>query len=168
MARARGEHERSEVERAANADLFLLAGEDTLGSPTLAGLHDGHTADLDDDEAVAAVVRDGDPSIEVVLVRQEAGIYYTLAGRPIGPQGEGVSDDALLEETAGSTVRLPARKELTEAAVRELTPLSGWAVDPWLRRTRALALDSELSVVLGRHRLSYDDDLGLLVERASK
>lgn len=168
VARAREKHETSEADRAAHASDFLLAGGDRLGLPTLAGLHDRHTADLDDDDAVAAVVRDGDPSVEVVLVRRDAHGYLTLAGRPIGPQGEGVSDDAVLTEVAGSTVRLPARKEITKAALDELAPLSGWARDPWLGRTRALVLDAELSVALGRNRLSYDDDLGLVVERGDR
>jgi CRISPR-associated endonuclease/helicase Cas3 len=167
MAAARVEHEESTQERAGRASLFLLAGEHALGEPTLAGLHERRTDDLDDDDTVAAVVRDGDPSVEVVLVRGRSGAYRTLSGRSLGPQGEAVTDERLLEEVVGSTVRLPARPEITKAALDELRPLSGWAQDPWLSKARALVLDQKLSVVLRRHRLSYDDELGLVVERNS-
>ncbi|MGI5133172.1 CRISPR-associated helicase Cas3' [Pseudonocardia sp. CA-107938] len=167
MATAQANHEWSEGERAAAAKQFLLVGEQDFGAPTLAGLHDRHSADLDSDEKVAAVVRDGDPSIEVVLVRREAGSYLTLAGRPIGPHGEGVTDDAVLDEVTSATVRLPPHNDLTQAALATLAPLSGWAFDPWLRRTRALVIEPELSVALGRYLLCYDTDLGLIVERVS-
>lgn len=83
----------------------------------------------------------------------------------MGPNGEGVSDDAVLEEAAGSVVRLPARATITAAAKKELTPLPGWTLDPWLSRTRALELPARRGVELGGHVLTYDDDLGLIVQR---
>ena len=163
LSRAREEHLTRERQRVANAQQFLLADEDRrFGTPTLDGLHDRHTADLDDDEAVAAVVRDGDPSVEVVLVRRDDRGYRTLSGRWMGTQGEGISDDVVLDEVVGSTVRLPARPAITRAATKELTPLAGWALDPWLSHVRALTLDATTS--LGGYHLAYDDELGLLVD----
>jgi CRISPR-associated endonuclease/helicase Cas3 len=152
--------------RAGRARSFLLAGPEALGRETLEGLHELATADLDDDDKVAAVVRDGDPSVEVVLVcRDRSGAYRTLDGRPMGPNGEAVSDAAVLEEVIAATIRLPARPEITAAALDELRPLAGWDVDPWLRRVRALLLDDELSAMLGGHRLTYDRELGLIDQR---
>jgi CRISPR-associated endonuclease/helicase Cas3 len=83
----------------------------------------------------------------------------------MGPNGEAVSDAAVLEEVIAATVRLPATPEITSAALDELRPLSGWDVDPWLRRARALVLDGELSAVLGGHRLTYNRELGLIDQR---
>lgn len=164
MARAKDKDTEKSTERTYKAQQFLLAGEDELGTETLAGLHQRRTAEADDDE-VAAVVRDGDESIEVVLVRRDTRGYLTLGGRRMGPNGEGVSDDAVLEEAAGSVVRLPARATITAAAKKELTPLPGWTLDPWLSRTRALELPARRGVELGGHVLTYDDDLGLIVQR---
>lgn len=163
---ARSEHQRAQAARRANAEPFLLAGPDKLGTPTLAGLHEQSTADLDDDDRVAAVVRDGEQSVEVILVRRDDRGYLTLAGRRLGAHGEAVSDEALLEEVIRATVRLPARPELTRAAKDELRPLPGWSDhDPWLRRARALILDDALSARLGGRRVTYDAELGLVDER---
>jgi CRISPR-associated endonuclease/helicase Cas3 len=153
------------LEREANARDFLLAGPGALGTPTLAGLHDRATGDLVDDDAVAAVVRDGDPSIEVVLVHRDDVGYRTLDGHSIGVHGEGVADEAVLERVIASAIRLPARPDLTRAALDELRPLPGWGGDAWLRRTRALVLDDAASASLAGHRLTYDPDLGLIDER---
>ncbi|MEH0934001.1 CRISPR-associated helicase Cas3' [Micromonospora psammae] len=153
-----------EDQRRALAELFLLAGEGELGAPTLAGLHNRATGEAPGDDDVAAVVRDGPESAEVVLVRGTAGRYLTLGGRSLGPTGD-VSDDGLAEEVIGSTVRLPARPELTEAA-KSLGPLPGWYGNAWLFKSSALVLDERSSIVLARRRLTYDKRLGLLDEPA--
>ena len=109
-----------------------------LGAPTLAGLHDRSVAAAEDD-AVAAAVRDGDESIEVVLVRRADNGYLTLAGRPLGPDGAvAVSDPDVLDEVARCSVRLPPYAPVTAAATQTLRPLPGWGLDPWLRHARAL------------------------------
>ncbi len=164
-ARARQVWAEREQRRETNAAGFLLSGEDDLGKNTLDGLHERSTAPLDDEEKAAAVVRDGEESAEVVLVRRGPAGYLTLGGRTLGPNGDAaVSDDSVLEEVVGATIRLPAIKEITAAARAELAPLPGWrhkGHDPWLRRARALVLDDELSVVLGTYRLTYNDEVGL-------
>ncbi|SBW22909.1 CRISPR-associated helicase Cas3 [Candidatus Protofrankia californiensis] len=157
-----------ERRREVNAAGFLLSGEDDLGRRTLDGLHERSTAPLDDEEKVAAVVRDGEESVEVVLVRRGPAGYLTLGGRTLGPNGDAaVSDDSVLEEVVGATIRLPAIKEITVAARADLAALPGWRHDPWLRRARALILDDELSVVLGTYRLIYNDEIGLRHERGT-
>jgi CRISPR-associated endonuclease/helicase Cas3 len=154
----------SQTKRRARAEPFLLAGEGGLGLRTLAGLHRRATGELPDDDDVAAVVRDGPESVEVVLVRQEGRRYLTLAGRPMGVNGEAVSDSEVADEVIQSTVRLPGNQELTAAAKKELVPLCGWAGDGWLQRARALVLDQQGSTLLAGHRLTYDHDLGLVDE----
>ncbi len=157
-----------ETERAAKAANYLLAGVDALGAKTLDGLHDRSAAPREDDERIAAVVRDGPESVEVVLVRRAPdGGLRTLAGRPLGPNGEAVNgDDALLEEVVGATIRLPPIEAITAAARAELGPLPGWSRDdPWLRHARALVLDDKLSVAFGKYLLTYDNDHGLRYQR---
>ena len=156
----------AEADRCGRAEQFLLSGADALGTPTLAGLHERHIAELDDEDAVAAVVRDGEPSIEVVLVQRDERGYVALDGRRLGPTGEAVSDGDVLERVVRDTVRL--RPDLTDAAVASLAPLPGWSLDPWLAHTRALILDPEMSASLGGWQVRYDRDLGLSSTRASQ
>lgn len=166
---ARADWDTAQERRADNAQSYLLGGPSDLSKDTLDGLHARATAPLDDDDAVAAVVRDGEPSVEVVLVqRREEGGYLTLDGRSLGPGGEAVSDPSLLQTVLAATIRLPAVKVLTSAAQTELRPLPGWTADPWLGRARALVLDSEYTARLGGYALRYDRELGLLHEREGR
>ncbi|WUD70252.1 CRISPR-associated helicase Cas3' [Streptomyces sp. NBC_00510] len=148
-----------EAERARNAEAFLLTRPREWAAPTLQGLHYGsnraHT-----EEELDAVVRDGESSVEVVIVRRDPAGYAALDGTRLGPHGEAL-DDAVVERALGGTVRLPAR--LTEAAVKELSALPGWSGHPWLRYARALVLE-EGTAVLGGDRVSYDEVAGLVVQ----
>lgn len=156
----------NESQRSARAREFLLAGEDRIGEPTLAGLHARSSAEVDEDE-VSVMVRDGDPSVEVLLVRRDEHQWRSLGGLPLGPNGDGVTGYGVLEAVLRDVVRLPA--SLTEAATAELAPLPGWLGDPWLGRTPALALDDAadggLETDLGAWVVRYDPQLGLLSRR---
>lgn len=152
-------------ERRSKAEQFLLSPVCDLGKPTLDGLHKRSVAVSEDDDVVAAV-RDGDESIEVVLVRRGEHGFATLAGRPLGLQGErAVTDPDLLNQVAADSVRLPSLAAVSAAARAELRPLPGWAEDPWLRRARALELDGDLSAELGGYNFRYSTELGLVTER---
>ncbi|WP_238428261.1 CRISPR-associated helicase Cas3' [Frankia nepalensis] len=176
VAKAKDAWAEREQRREANARGFLLAGEDFLGASTLDGLHERSTAALATEERVAAVVRDGDESVEVVLVRRDVAGFRTLGGTWLGPNGEvPVHDDTVLEEVVGATIRLPAYQDLTAAALSDLRPLPAWIGDgrdrrhdPWLRRSRALVVEDGpaegvLTARLGERRLTYHHDLGLRV-----
>jgi CRISPR-associated endonuclease/helicase Cas3 len=156
---ARADWETRQRARAESAEPFLLtrAGEHTRR--TLEGLHSGGVSQGLSEEHHQAVVRDGDRSVEVVLVRRDDRGFRALSGRSLGPQGEASRD--VLEDVLGGTVRLPAR--LTEAAEAELGPLDGWRGHPWLRYSRALPLDESGTARLGDHVLRYDPLLGLVV-----
>lgn len=154
-------------DRRDNAAKFLLAGEDALGASHLAGLHDIQTHDLYDDDAVAAVVRDGPEAVEVILVRADDGSgHRTLSGQSIGVAGAAIHDPEVAEAVMRSAVRLPPRDSVTRAARNELMPLPECGDDPWLRRTKALVLDDHGAALLGGRRLAYDPELGLIDEPA--
>jgi CRISPR-associated endonuclease/helicase Cas3 len=108
------------------------------------------------------VVRDGDPTVEVVIVRRVSGGYRAYDGTWLGVHGE-VDDDEVTDRLLGGTIRLPAR--LTSAAQDVLRPLPGWAGRPWLRYQLALVLEEDGTALLGSDRVSYDVDLGLVEHR---
>ncbi|MFD0900133.1 CRISPR-associated helicase Cas3' [Actinomadura sediminis] len=147
--------------RAESAEPFLLTRAGEHGRQTLEGLHRGGSKDVLPDEQHRAMVRDGDRSVEVVLVRQDDRGFRTLSGKSLGVHGEASRDR--LDDVLGGTVRLPAK--LTEDAERELGPLDGWREDPWLRYSRALPLDASGKGRIGDHEVRYDRLLGLTEER---
>jgi CRISPR-associated endonuclease/helicase Cas3 len=149
-----------ERERAACAQEFLLTPVRDWGKPTLSGLHYGGSVGIHEESDLDAVVRDSDPSLEVVIVRRVPGGYAALDGTRLGVHGEALDED-VLEHILGGTVRLPAG--LTGAAKSELGPLPGWSGHPWLKRAPALVLDESGGTQLGGCPVHYDDVLGLVV-----
>ncbi|AQU70076.1 CRISPR-associated helicase/endonuclease Cas3 [Streptomyces niveus] len=158
-AEARQRWETRQRERAENAARFLLTRRGDKEGLTLAGLHHASLPAAGRGAGLDAVVRDGEPSAEVVLVIREGDSYRTLRGRSLTANGD-VSDD-LLDEVLGGTVRLPA--SLSSEAVQTLVPLPGWLGHPRLRYSRALVLDPQRSAVLAERQVRYDEAMGLVV-----
>ncbi|WP_435804383.1 CRISPR-associated helicase Cas3' [Streptomyces hirsutus] len=152
------EQEDRDRARAEEARQFLLTPHGEHERRTLAGLHYGGSTAGSDEGSLQAAVRDGDESVEVVLVvRDEGGaVFRTLAGRALSVNGDVAPD--VLDEVLGSAVRLPPK--FTQSA-SELGPLPGWHGHPWLRRSRALVLDTSRRAHLGDLTVSYDDEFGL-------
>ncbi|WP_217998454.1 CRISPR-associated helicase Cas3' [Actinomadura rubrobrunea] len=146
--------------RAESAEPFLLSRRGEHTRPTLEGLHRGSTRDGLSEEHHRAMVRDGEPGIEVVMVRRDDHGYRTLSGRWLGVHGDASRD--VLDDVLGGTVRLPTA--LTEEAERTLAPLEGWRDHPWLRYSRALVLDASGVARIGDHVVRYDRLLGLVEE----
>ena len=150
----------AEAERQRNAEGFLLTRPREWGTTTLEGLHfAGSRAHAE--EELDAVVRDGERGVEAVIVHHVAAGYTAFDGTRLGVHGE-VLDEQVVERLLGGAVRLPSR--LAGEAEKALVPLPGWAAHPWLRYARALVLEGGWAVV-GEDRVSYDDVLGLVVER---
>ncbi|WP_435834148.1 CRISPR-associated helicase Cas3' [Streptomyces albogriseolus] len=153
-----------EREREKTAEEYLLCRRREWAFPTLEGLHYAGSRAASE-EQLDAVVRDGEPSVEVVIVRWASGGYRAVDGTWLGVHGE-VDDDEVTDRLMGGTVRLPPR--LTDAARAELSPLPGWAGRPWLRYRLALVLEEDGTRLLGADRVSYHDALGLVIEREAR
>ncbi|MER7771311.1 CRISPR-associated helicase Cas3' [Kitasatospora sp. NPDC096140] len=157
-AQARQEWEERQAERRAKAAEYVLTRAGEHGAPTLAGLHYGGHGTVAEGQ-FEALVRDGDRSVEVVLVRRTEDRFRAVTGRSLGPNGEVAAE--VVDDVLCGTVRLPAK--LTEAAERGLGPLPGWRDHPWLRYSLALELGEQGEASLGDFRLRYDEALGLVV-----
>lgn len=151
-----------EVQREKNAEEFLLTRPREWATTTLEGLHYAGSR-AHGEEELDAVVRDGERSLEVVIVRRVPGGYTAVDGTRLGAHGEAL-DEPVVERLLGGTVRLPAR--LTEEADRLLTALPGWEAHPWLRFARALVLEEDGWAVVGAQRVTYDAVLGLVTTGA--
>ncbi|WP_328397855.1 CRISPR-associated helicase Cas3' [Nocardia sp. NBC_00416] len=141
--------------RADTAAQFVLTRLGEHEYPTLEGLHRGEYVKDDD-----VRVRDGEESIEVILVRQDDHGYRAENGRRLGPNGEVGAE--VLDDVLGGTLRLPTR--LTRSGMESLRTLDGWRDHPWLRYSRALVLDRDSRATVGEARVRYKEKLGLRVE----
>ncbi|RCG23923.1 CRISPR-associated helicase Cas3' [Streptomyces reniochalinae] len=162
-AHAAEEQADADQRRAESAREFLLTRHGEHEKPTLAGLHYGGASAGSSEERLQAAVRDGEESVEVILVARnaEGETFRTLRGRSLSINGDVAPE--LLDEVLGSTVRLPSK--FTGDALA-LTPLPAWHGHPWLGRSRALVLDGARRARLGTAALRYDDLLGLCEEQA--
>jgi CRISPR-associated endonuclease/helicase Cas3 len=125
-----------------------------------------------------AAVREGDESIEVILLQKRNERFYLLPWMGnASPPPYGLNDeDAKL--TARCTVRLPSVfgrdwlikqtvKELEETMIRERLAAS-WNQSKWLKGALCLPLDENLTVVLCGFTLRYDRDMGLICIKNDK
>lgn len=164
---------REQRQRADDAAARTLSDPFARSAQTLVGLHSRDSRiDTNDDAVASAAVRDGDPTVEVVVVRYRDGRFLAAAdGRSLGVHGEAVTTYG---QVAGSTIRLPARLrhpgggrpvDLTAKAL-QLGPLPAWHDHPRLRHLRVWCLDdtdldaARLPGVEG----AYDRHLGLTLE----
>lgn len=149
--------ETEDIERAAReltAAQYRLDADPENDATNLWELHAG--AGNDTDNGRRPVVRDGDDTLEVSLIRRTFNGYQTLGGRPVGAAGERVSDPAIAREVLGDSVRLRWRAELDQ-----VRPLPQWVEDRFLAFTPVLVLDADGSYDNGRLRLHYDVEVGL-------
>ncbi|MGL5864765.1 MAG: CRISPR-associated helicase Cas3' [Dermatophilaceae bacterium] len=142
--------------RSERASTFVLKGDGRYDD--LRSMHRVASVREGADEAV--VVRDGEPSREVALVRRTTSGYATLSsGRSLGPNGEVDPDGLKAREVLGDTVRMREGEQLM-GAVR----LPAWRGEPLLSRLEALVLN-EHGTCETDPRVRYDVTLGLLIDR---
>ncbi|MBA2317186.1 MAG: CRISPR-associated helicase Cas3' [Euzebyales bacterium] len=141
---------------------FVLAAGGERTKPALDGLHRGATGGGADEEDLAAAVRDGERSAELLLVRHEEGRYRSLdRSTDLGVNGEGIHDEDKRDAIFAGTVRLPAQPRLTRAAENLECPVAEWRSHPWTKHAHVLALNAEGSAELAGQQVRYDHELGL-------
>jgi CRISPR-associated endonuclease/helicase Cas3 len=158
---ARAEWEGELRKRADKARGRVLTREGEWASRTLEGLHEDGTGFAREEE-LRALVRDGEESAEVIVVRRDERGYLALDGTRLGVLGE--ASEQVRDAVLGGTTRLPAKPALTKAVEAECVPLPGWGQVPWLAYAKALVLDDSGWAEVGEFRLGYDHVLGLIVE----
>lgn len=172
---ARADHDADEQESARRAQAFRLP--EPCQSQTLTDLFQAPAGDIDRDswgeERGMAQVRDTDPTVEVLLVKEGSHGY-----RPFDPEapdddaGVEIMPGAVPEEhqahtIAASSVRLPrafSRPDRFNAALDQLETKTdpAWHHSFALKGQLMLALDEDNQAVLAGRRLEYDPELGLI------
>lgn len=167
-ARAIAEH--AQTERRKRAETYLI------GSPIGTDLT-GWTADVSTDLTNAArghaAVRDGQESLEVIVVQRRADgqIYrWGASGDEPPVPTEYEPPWRVAHRVAASTLRLaPALTQPYQIDHTlddlERTRFEGWQASSWLREQLVLVLDETCQASLAGFHISYDDELGLLTTR---
>ncbi len=150
-----------------------------IGSPWPGGdLRGWLNTDVSDKSGEAAV-RDGDESIEVLLIQKKSdGRLYLPQWIENGHQlvQNEIPCGEIARALARCSVRLPAvlcAPWTIDNTIKALEAINGdqlseWQKSPWLAGELFLLLDDNYSVNLCGYRLVYDQDLGLLYEKEEK
>lgn len=169
--RSRAEYEKEQKDRARNAENFaILRPQESLDRT---GLDDWMQEEYAHSDAAArAAVRDGDPSVEVlVMVRHQDGSVHFLPwyqeGRAVAADEPPCWEDSL--QIARQRLRLPgyfSRRWKINEVIRELeeqnrTILPQWQQAPLLKGELVLLLDETLTAYLAQTVLRYDQAEGL-------
>jgi hypothetical protein len=167
---AREEHEGLIDDKMSRADSFQLC------KPT--GDRNDLTGALDyaqSDKTGEATVRDGENSIEVILLRFVGGKYRLLpwidGGRAIPT--DSAPDAGTAFTLAGCKIRLPRMfsKVWTEAETIEELETKGavlqraWRENSWLNGELFLALDENLEATLCGRTVKYDRNIGFTAKK---
>lgn len=158
--------------RVFEAGAFLLGEVREPGRPIVGWLYAG-VGEVDESATGLAQVRDGEESLEVIVVQRDDRGDIAIPGWIPGRSGEPVPTDSVLAVTqdqagvlAECTVRLPAalcRGSRIDRAIRELESnfFPAWQTSPLLRGQLVLVLDSDGRCRLAGAELKYDPRYGL-------
>ncbi len=172
-AKARDDQERNDRQRRDRADAFRLnKPEECPDFPwmeTMTGLMDCDYRG--DDQHAQAAVRDGDPSIDMLLLRQDGHgrIMLTDKKSELRLPLDHVPDGETCRLIARQRIRLPralcAPWQTAERTIGEIKRRNAifaeWQQSPWLRGELILLLDAEGIAHLNGWQLSYDQRTGL-------
>ena len=158
--------------RQAEASRFQISDPSTDGEAIL-GWVSGHVGESDDDAQGQGQVRDGEPSLEVMVVEQaESGHWRTPSWLPDGQGGLFVPRDQSPNNVVASvllscSLRLPiwlSTREVEEVLLAG-TPQS-WQQSKLIYRLPALVVDSRGSGQIGERAVRYTPEFGLEVLRS--
>ncbi len=171
MRRAEDRERENKLRRERNAQAFRLGSVPERGE-SLIGWLEQKIGDIDDETPRGqAAVRDGEDSIEVIVVQRVGNEIRVL---PWLTPGRVVMVDTDLSPSAeavrlvtASRLRLPAYRSHGDAGDRLIAALEerqypGWQGDRWLAGELVVELDEELSTEVAGIRLHYDDKQGLV------
>lgn len=167
--KAKLDHENSILQQKSKAASYQIAKPNFSKRASLIGWLQ-YQARINSEEEGRAQVRDIEPSIEVIALKQNEGGYAfygeeeNIADRIISSQ--------VSKEVAKQTLRLPRAlatqwkfdQTLAELESYNRSKLSKWQELPWLKGTLGILFDENNQFKLNGYILTYDEQLGLLSE----
>ena len=174
-SQARGRYETEQQSKRRRAQNFaILSPKESSGRPSLDDwMHDEF---VHSDAAARAAVRDGDPSLDVLVMmhKQDGSIHFPpwrQDGRAVAADEPPCWEDSL--QIARQRLRLPgyfSRRWKIDEVIRELeeqnrTILPQWQQSPMLKGELVLLLDENLTANLAHTIIRYDREDGLTYQK---
>ncbi|WP_220728761.1 CRISPR-associated helicase Cas3' [Apilactobacillus xinyiensis] len=156
-----------------SASTYILDNYDDVHANLIGWLNNDDKQQDDSDAKGLAQVRDGDDTIEVIMVKANDDGGYSILG-----EKDDISNDVAmgdLEATiklAKNTIKLPqmfSKNYNIEKTIDFLEKfnkqyLSNWQFQPYLKGSLGIILDENNQFTLSNHVLTYDKNIGLTVE----
>jgi len=167
----------AQAKKRSEADVFRLPPVNRTGSANLLGWVHGDAGDPATESRAQASVRDGDPTLEVIVVQKgEGGILCTPDWLEDDKRGiqipeNGLPHGTLTDILLGCMLRLPAaicRGSLLDRHIEMLEktyPFPGWHGSHTLRGELVLVVDADRRATLGPFSLHYSPEDGLSYSR---
>jgi len=179
MASAKKAADESITKRRSRAKEFQIREPHKAGLPTIVEMLVNQASEVDDPTGYARV-RDGNDSIEVILVRRIGSVVYLpkqcgIDGTDIPIEVNGPPSDSVARKALSAAIRLPFALSLPGRVTAVITELErrnhnyqGWRQSRWLKGELALELDERMETELCGFMLRYDDLEGLVVSEVSR
>lgn len=168
-------HREHLAQRQSSADAMRIAPVGKPGKDLYDFSRAAHGTVDEDDPRSQGYVRDGSDSIEVVAIQSESGVdllpsWVETSVPPELPLRDHEVSWEQAKVLARCTLRLPfalSQPSIVDRVIYELEKVqfAGWQRSPFLSGQLALVLDGDRRATLAGHRLHYDLELGLEVER---
>jgi CRISPR-associated endonuclease/helicase Cas3 len=178
MSHAADQARTKRVQREKAARVFLLGAVERPGESLVGWLESG-VGEVDDSAQGQAQVRDGEDTIEAIVVQRTVEGVRILpwvapfGGRLIETETAAAPDPSVARVAAGCTIRLPAAlsrgadgDRVIDALERNFYP--AWQQSHWLAGQLVLELDHSLTATVAGHHLRYDRRQGLLITRPAQ
>lgn len=164
IASAKTDFETKLAQEQSKANEFRLADPNRSRRETLHKWLDRAHINVDrDDQWAAAAVRDIQPSLEVILLQEKAGVIYLLDGTPISQCSSKTIAEQLIRLPASVTREMDkCLNSLTEITQ---TKFANWQTDKWLNGSLALVLDQNSTTTLNSWQLHYSAETGLKYDK---
>lgn len=165
--KAKLEHENNILQQKSKAASYQIAKPNFSKRASLIGWLQ-YQAKINSEEEGSAQVRDTEPSIEIIALKQIDG-GYTLFGEKDNYASQ-LANTSICKEISKQTLRLPRRlsswrefdQTIVELEQYNREKLSRWQELPWLKGTLGILFDENNQFRLNGYILTYDEQLGLL------
>ncbi|TPR39920.1 CRISPR-associated helicase Cas3' [Apilactobacillus micheneri] len=157
------------------ASTYMIDKYSNMHDDLIGWLNNPNEQDLEKSDAMGlAQVRDGEDSVEVIMVKSIGDNDYSLLSNDIPLKDSVLNGDYVVTKSlAENTIKLPnvlSKTYSIEQTIDELEKfnkdyLANWQEQSWLKGSLGIILDENNQFIINGHILTYDNDLGMMIDK---